>query len=294
MKHFPEWLRRQIPTGSVTATNETLARFRLNTVCESALCPNRMECFSKHTATFMILGDICTRRCGFCAISVGRPSTVEEDEPVRVAEAARQLGLTHVVVTSVARDDLADEGAHAFHETILAIRALTPEATVEVLTPDFHARPELIQHVCDARPNVFNHNLETVERLSPRVRPQARYDRSLEVLREIKWYAPRIMTKSGLMLGLGETREEVLEALRDLRSVGVQIVTIGQYLKPSPGKLDVEEFIHPSTFESLEVAGKGMGFSKVYSGPYVRSSYHAGETYQRSQIVSASIAERET
>lgn len=282
MKRFPAWLRRPIPSGSTYSTHKTLEEFRLNTVCESALCPNRLECYSRRTATFMILGEICTRACGFCAISVGRPVTVEEDEPVRVARAACELGLKHVVVTSVARDDLKDEGADHFYRTILAIREWVPEATVEVLTPDFHAKPELIEHVCDARPDVFNHNLETVERLSLSVRPQARYERSLRVLRHIKSYDPGITTKSGLMLGLGEAPDEALTAFRDLRSVGCDILTLGQYLKPLEGKLEVEEFISPETFTFYEQEAKKMGFKEVYAGPYVRSSYHAGEVYERS------------
>ncbi|MBI4394913.1 MAG: lipoyl synthase [Candidatus Omnitrophica bacterium] len=282
-KRFPEWLRREIPAGSTLQTHEILADYKLNTVCESALCPNRFECFSRRTATFMILGDICTRRCGFCAIPVGKPNLVEEDEPERVAEAALKLGLHHVVVTSVARDDLEDEGAEAFRQTIAAIRRLLPDATIEVLTPDFHAKPSLIEHVCDARPNVFNHNLETVERLTKRVRPQAAYARSLQVLKHIKAYDPSIVTKSGLMLGLGERLEEASEALRDLRAVGCEIVTIGQYLKPKEGKLEVEEFVSPDIFAFFEEEGRKLGFKEVYSGPYVRSSYHAGETYQRSK-----------
>ena len=232
MSRFPEWLRRKLPARSAQFTHETLSEFRLNTVCESALCPNRSECYAHHTATFMILGDICTRRCGFCAIPVGKPKLVEEDEPVRVAKAANKLGLKHIVVTSVARDDLRDEGADAFYETILAIREELPEATIEVLTPDFHARAELIGRVCDAKPTVFNHNVETVERLNPVVRPQAKYQRSLEVLRFVKSYDSLIMTKSGLMLGLGETAEEVIQTLEDLYAACCEIVTIGQYLKP--------------------------------------------------------------
>ncbi|OGX04269.1 MAG: lipoyl synthase [Omnitrophica bacterium RIFCSPLOWO2_12_FULL_50_11] len=285
MRRLPEWLRRSLPVGSTYETHETLREFRVHTVCESALCPNRAECFSAWTATFMILGDVCTRRCGFCAISVGRPNRVEEDEPLRVAQAAQKLGLHHVVVTSVARDDLHDEGASVFYETILAIRDLIPEATVEILTPDFHARRELIEFICDAQPNVFNHNLETVERLSPHVRPQARYHRSLDVLRQIKDYDAEIATKSGLMLGLGETLEEVKTALLDLRSVGVDIITIGQYLKSKEGKFEVEAFIHPDVFTDLEEEGKRMGFSEVYCGPYVRSSYHAGEAYAKYQAL---------
>ncbi len=282
MRRFPKWLRREIPSGSTFKTHEALAEFELNTVCESALCPNRFECFSRRTATFMILGDICTRRCGFCAIPVGKPREVEEDEPIRVAKAAVKLGLRHVVVTSVARDDLKDEGAGAFHNTIHAIRELLPEATVEVLTPDFHAKAPLIEHVCDAHPTVFNHNVETVERLTPRVRPQARYSRSLKVLEYIKSYDPSIVTKSGLMLGLGEKHEEVRTTLCDLRAVGCKIITIGQYLKPREGKLEMEEFVSPEIFSMFEEEGRKLGFREVYSGPYVRSSYHAGEAYERS------------
>ena len=287
MKRFPAWLRREIPTGSTFATHEALAEFKLNTVCESALCPNQMECYSHRTATFMILGDRCTRSCGFCAIDVGKPSAVEADEPMRVAKAASKLGLRHVVVTSVARDELQDEGAGAFHQTILSIRELLPEATIEVLTPDFHARPELLGHVCDAYPSVYNHNIETVERLTPRVRPQAKYRRSLQVLEYVKSYHPAILTKSGLMLGLGEELEEVTQALFDLRSVGCDILTIGQYLKPREGKLEMEEFISPEIFSQLEEEGRRMGFREVYAGPYVRSSYHASEAYARSLTASS-------
>ena len=284
MKRFPDWLRREIPTGSTTATRATLSEFRLNTVCESALCPNRLECFSHRTATFMILGNVCTRRCGFCAISAGKPHPVEEDEPIRVAQAAQKLGLKHIVVTSVARDDLNDEGSGAFHETVQAIRKLLPESTVEVLVPDFHGRRSLIEHVCDAHPAVYNHNLETVERLSACVRPQARYTRSLDVLQHAKSYDPEILTKSGLMLGLGESLDEVKGTLMDLKSVGCDIVTIGQYLKPKEGKLEIEEFIAPHVFSLLEAEGRALGFREVYAGPYVRSSYHAGEAYTRSLV----------
>ena len=283
MKRFPEWFRRSLPPESAQFTHDTLAEFRLNTVCESALCPNRSECYAHDTATFMILGDICTRRCGFCAIPVGKPMPVKEDEPVRVGKAAKKLGLKHVVVTSVARDDLRDEGADAFYQTILAIRGELPDSTIEVLTPDFHARPELIRHVCDAEPTVYNHNVESVERLNPLIRPQAKYQRSLEVLRFVKSYDPSIITKSGLMLGLGETIEEVIETLEDLRSVGCEMITIGQYLKPREQKLEMAEFVPLERFSYFEEAGKQLGFREVYSGPYVRSSYHAGEIYERAR-----------
>ena len=282
MTRFPKWLRREISEGSTLGTHETISEFQLNTVCESALCPNRVECFSRRTATFMILGDICTRACGFCAIQTGKPVQVEENEPMRVAQAAAKLGLKHVVVTSVARDELKDEGAGVFHDTILAIRELLPKATIEVLTPDFHARPELIARICEARPDVYNHNIETVKRLQKSVRPQASYERSLRVLELVKSTAPEIATKSGMMLGLGEQLEEVIETLKDLRSAGCEIITIGQYLKPKEGKLEIEEFIAPEVFSLLTETGKRMGFREVYAGPYVRSSYHAGESYSRS------------
>lgn len=282
-RRFPEWLRREIPTGTTFATHETISEFQLNTVCESALCPNRIECFSRKTATFMILGDICTRRCGFCAIPVGKPHDVEEDEPLRVARAAKKLGLKHVVITSVARDDLKDEGADAFYHTITAVKQELPDSTVEVLTPDFHAKSDLIERVCDAYPTVFNHNIETVERLSPLVRPQARYHRSLKVLELVKSYDSKIVTKSGLMLGFGESLDEVRQAFRDLKSVGCEIVTIGQYLKPLEGKLGIQEFIRPEIFDQLREEGLEFGFREVYSGPYIRSSYHAEEAYERSR-----------
>jgi lipoyl synthase len=282
MNRLPEWLRRSIPTGSSLQTHSVLNELRLNTVCESALCPNRPECYSQSTATFMILGDVCTRRCGFCVITTGHALNVERDEPLRVAEAAKRLGLTHVVVTSVARDDLDDEGAGHFYETICAIKREIPNATVEVLTPDFHGRRELIREICGAKPDVFNHNIETVSRLQKKVRPQARYERSLSVLNLVKECDGGIKTKSGLMLGLGETIDEVKSALFDLHQAGVDIVTLGQYLKPEVSALAVEQFVHPEIFAELEEVGRKIGFSEVYSGPYVRSSYHAGETYAKS------------
>lgn len=285
MRRFPEWLRREVPMGTTLGTNETISKHRLNTVCDSAICPNRLECYSQKTATFMILGDICTRRCGFCAIPVGKPHAIDEQEPLRVARAAKQLGLKHVVITSVARDDLKDEGADAFYETITAVRNELPESTIEVLTPDFHAKSDLIERVCQARPDVFNHNVETVSRLTPVVRPQAKYQRSLDVISTIKSCDGNIMTKSGFMLGLGETLDEVRQTMHDLRSAGCDILTIGQYLKPKEGKLEIHEFVAPSVFSELAQAGKTMGFAEVYAGPYVRSSYHAGEAYERSQHI---------
>lgn len=281
-KRLPIWLRRQLPS-SAEHTHEVLTKYRLNTVCESALCPNRSECYSRNTATFMILGDICTRSCGFCAIKVGKPVQVELDEPERVAEAAASLGLHYVVLTSVARDEMPDEGANHFAQTIRAVKRKIPAVQVEVLTPDFHARPELLEIVIAAEPTVYNHNLETVSRLQKEVRPQASYERSLEVLRLIKLINPAITTKSGLMLGLGETRDEIVTAASDLRSVGCDILTLGQYLSPGAGHLEVKNYFSPEDFKALADEIKPLGFREVFAGPYVRSSYHAGETFIKAQ-----------
>ncbi len=278
-KRLPEWLRRSLPERSAESTHVILGKNKLNTVCESALCPNRAECYAHSTATFMILGDVCTRSCGFCAIKTGRGLTVEADEPERVASAAAAMGLRYVVITSVARDDLKDEGAAHFAQTIRAVKEKIPGVKIEVLTPDFHARPELIAQVVDAGPDVFNHNLESVRRLQKLIRPQARYERSLEVLKLAKAARPDVLTKSGLMLGLGETREEILEAARDLRTFGCEILTLGQYLPPTKDHLPLQEYIAPETFNSLAAELKPYGFRDVFAGPYVRSSYHAGETF---------------
>jgi len=281
-KRLPDWLRRKLPSGSAVATHTVLEQHRLNTVCESALCPNRPECYARRTATFMILGDICTRSCGFCAIKTGRGLTVETDEPLRVARAARDLGLKYVVVTSVARDDLADEGAEHFAETIRAIRDAIAEVQIEVLTPDFHGRRELIEIVVKAQPEVFNHNLETVKRLQAQVRPQARYERSLDVLRLVKEIDASIATKSGMMLGLGETGDEVLESARDLQKAGCDILTLGQYLPPSHEHLALVDYKTPAYFTEMARKTKALGFREVFSGPNVRSSYHAGEIFTAS------------
>lgn len=285
-KRLPPWLRRQLPVRSAEATHEVLSKHRLNTVCESALCPNRSECYSHRTATFMILGDICTRSCGFCAIKAGRGLKVEADEPERVAFAAKELGLAYVVITSVARDDLDDEGASHFAETIRSLRREINGVRIEVLTPDFHAREELIKIVADAKPDVFNHNIETVKRLQKKVRPQASYDRSLEVVRTIKRLNPEIYTKSGIMLGMGESIEEVLATAEDLQTAGCDILTVGQYLPPTKDQhLELVEYITPETFADLAEKIRPMGFREVYSGPYVRSSYHAGETFLNCESV---------
>ncbi len=274
---LPEWLTKRVPSPQTVQKIEDMLRgAQLHTVCESARCPNLGECWSKQTATFMILGDICTRNCGFCAIQVGRPLEVDADEPRRVADTALKMGLRHVVVTSVARDELPDEGAGQFAETIRALRAAIPGVIVEVLTPDFKGKRWCIRRVVEAHPDIYNHNIETVERLSPTVRPQARYTRTLDLLRAVKNMDPTIHTKSGLMLGLGETHEEIVQTLRDLREVGVSAVTIGQYLRPTTTRhLPVAEYVRPERFQEYERLGEEMGFAFVASGPFVRSSYNA-------------------
>jgi lipoic acid synthetase len=275
---LPDWLRIKLPTTqSYVATRSVLGELRLHTVCESAKCPNHWECWSKGTATFMIAGDRCTRACGFCAVDTAKPLPLEADEPQRVAEATRRMRLKHVVITAVARDDLADGGAEHFQRTVDAVRKLNPGIVIEVLTPDFNDREESLAFVVAARPNVFNHNLETVRRLTPSVRHRATYDRSLSVLRKVKAQAPGIFTKSGLMLGLGEKDDEVLVALRDLRTAGCEILTLGQYLQPTLRHLPVIEFVPPKRFEELGRAARELGFIHVASGPKVRSSYHADE-----------------
>ena len=276
-QRLPRWLKRNLPRGGGFAhTRRVLQELRLETVCDNSLCPNRSECYSHHTATFMILGNVCTRPCGFCAVDRGRPGPPQEDEPQRVAEAARRLGLRHVVITSVTRDDLPDGGAEQFYRTVLEVRRCTG-ATVEVLTPDFVGRPEALERVLQARPEVFNHNTETVPRLYARVRgPKSDYRWTLEVLRRAA-SAGSIKVKSGLMLGLGETTDELLEVLADLRQVGCHFLTLGQYLQPGPGYLPVERYVPPEEFDHLAHLARSLGFEHVASGPFVRSSYHAWE-----------------
>jgi lipoic acid synthetase len=274
---LPKWLKRQIPKGNVqNRTAELLNELKLQTVCDNAKCPNRMECYSQQTATFMILGNICTRPCGFCAVGRGHPEAVEVDEPQRVAEAAFRLGLKHVVITSVTRDDLPDGGADHFYRCVLAVRARTG-ARVEVLTPDFiHCRWAL-ERVVEAEPEVFNHNTETIPRLYRRVRgPKSDYRWTLQLLREVKQRNPRIKTKSGLMLGLGETTEEVLDVLADLVDANCDFLTLGQYLQPDQTRyLPVENYLTPAEFQWYGLQARRMGFKSVASGPFVRSSYHA-------------------
>jgi lipoic acid synthetase len=276
---LPEWLRTKLPTSdSFARTRSLLDELKLHTVCESAKCPNHWECWSKGTATFMIAGDRCTRACGFCAVTTAKPFALEADEPRRVAEATRRMRLRHIVITAVARDDLADGGAEHFRKTIEAVRELSPGIVIEVLVPDFNDRDESIETVLAANPHIFNHNLETVRRLSPRVRSRATYDRSLNVLGKVK--ANRggtIYTKSGMMLGLGETEEEVVVALEDLRRAGCDILTLGQYLQPTLKHLPAVEFVPPEAFDVYCRIARGLGFVHVASGPMVRSSYHADE-----------------
>jgi lipoic acid synthetase len=251
----------------------------LHTVCESAKCPNLNECWSRKTATFMVLGNNCTRRCFFCTVPKATPDPVDRDEPRRVAEAARRLGLRHVVVTSVDRDDLPDKGADHFISVVRELRA-AGEFVVEILTPDFKGRLDVVDGVADSGPDIFNHNVETVPRLYKTARPGAVYEGSLAVLKRAKEKAPRILTKSGLMVGLGETDDEVLAVMRDLRTCGVDIVTIGQYLRPSDRELPVARYVTPAQFDALSEKGRAMGFLAVYAGPFVRSSYNADSVYK--------------
>ncbi len=278
-QRLPAWLRLPLPTSdSFARTRNLLDDLRLHTVCESAKCPNHWECWSRGTATFMIAGDRCTRACGFCAVTTAKPFALETDEPARVAEATKRMGLKHVVITAVARDDLADGGAEHFAKTIAAVREACPGIVVEVLTPDFNDNDVASDAVLAAAPDIFNHNLETVRRLTPAVRHRATYERSLSVLAKAKRRARgRIATKSGLMLGLGETVAELHEAMRDLRGVDCDILTLGQYLQPTKRHLPVVEFIAPEEFAGHRATAEAMGFVHVASGPLVRSSYHADE-----------------
>ena len=276
---IPEWLRLKLPTSNTFGqTRNLLEDLRLHTVCESAKCPNHWECWSKGTATFMIAGDRCTRACGFCAVSTAKPFALEIDEPQRVAEATRRMKLRHVVITAVARDDLADGGAEHFRQTIEAVRKLNPGIVIEVLVPDFLEKDSSIDNVLSAAPEIFNHNLETVRRLTPTVRSRATYDRSLSVLKRVKQKSgDSIYVKSGMMLGLGEREDELYEAMQDLRSSNCDILTLGQYLQPTLKHLPVVEFIAPEKFEEYGKRARALGFVHVASGPMVRSSYHADD-----------------
>jgi lipoic acid synthetase len=274
----PEWLRAKAPVGENFHNLKKLARgLGLHTVCESAQCPNIGECWNHRTATFMLLGDICTRRCGFCAVPKGKPGPIEWDEPRRVAEAVATLGLKHAVVTSVNRDDDNLGGARVFAETIREIRQLVPDCRVEVLIPDFQGLDEALKIVLDAQPDVLNHNTETVPRLYRSVRSGARYERTLRLLENAKAFSPATVTKSGVMVGLGEATDELVEVFRDLGSRGVDILTVGQYLRPSRDHLPISRFYTPAEFEYLKEEALRFGFRHVESGPLVRSSYHAHE-----------------
>jgi len=277
MGRFPSWLHRKLPRGpELFKTDAALKKNNLHTVCFEAKCPNRLECYSNKTATFLALGKTCTRACGFCDIDFDkRPKLPEKDEPERIAKSAKDLGLSHVVVTMVARDDLPDQGASHIAEIIRAIRKENEKATVEILTSDFSGNEKLLDIVLEAKPEIFNHNLETVRDLSSRVRHKARYERTLDVLRYVKQSKKTSFVKSGIMVGLGETNFQVEETLRDLQDVGCTIVTIGQYLQPNKRKLVVKSFVTPKQFKDYERYGKHLGIPYVYSGPFVRSSYNA-------------------
>ena len=272
----PDWLKIKVPLGTkFSEIRQLVDEQQLNTVCEDARCPNMAECWNRGTATFMILGDICTRSCGFCAVKTGRPLILDTDEPRRVAEAIARMGLRHAVITSVNRDELPDGGASIFAATIRAIRERRPQCKIEVLTPDFQGKQEAIQTVIDARPDIFNHNMETVPRLYRRVRPQAKYRRSLDLLRVCHEHG--LVTKTGIMLGLGEEAEEIRQVMEDLRSIDVDIMTLGQYLQPTKQHLPVERYVTPEEFAEWKAIGRSLGFAHVESGPLVRSSYHADE-----------------
>jgi len=273
-------MKRALPKGVGQAPMTGMLRdLKLVTVCEEAKCPNLSECFAHGTSTFMICGDTCTRKCGFCAVNKARPDALNPHEPDNVAEAVSRLKLKHAVITSVNRDDLRDGGSTHWAQVVRAVKARNPETTVEVLTPDFQGKAAQIDAVIDARPHVYNHNIETVPSHYLRVRPGARYERSLQLLQRVKQRAPEIMTKSGIMLGLGETREEVLQVFRDLRAHDVDILTVGQYLSPGAGKLPIERYIRPEEFADLKYEAMLMGFSSIAAGTYVRSSYNAHETF---------------
>ena len=277
-RNLPRWLKRNVPKGNAGHfTAKLVRRLDLHTVCEHAKCPNRMECYARKTATFMILGNVCTRNCGFCGVQTGRPATVDPGEPRRIAEAAVELELEHVVVTAVARDDLPDGGAEHFCQTIRSIRRAT-EASVEVLPSDFAGNAEAVRRLVDAHPDVYNLNCETVPRLYRKVRGRrASYRWILEVFRQILRTDPTVRTKTGLMLGLGETTEELFDTLTDLEEAGTRMLTLGQYLQPSPEHLPVERYVEPGEFDSLATAARRIGFEQVAAGPFVRSSYHARE-----------------
>lgn len=287
---LPAWLKRPLPAGNGNAYTQTLLDdLRLETVCENARCPNRPECWSRRTATFMILGNVCTRPCSFCSVPKGTPLSIEDDEPARVAEAAVRLGLKHIVITSVTRDDLPDGGADHFARCVLAVRERLPNAAVEVLTPDFLGDPAAIDRVTEVNPAVFNHNIETVPRLYRVARGRAEYARSLELLDRVKKRAPHIVTKAGLMLGIGETIDELFDVLADLRAIRCDVITLGQYLAPTlKHSIPVSRYVPPEEFDQLAAKARLMGFRQVVAGPFVRSSYHADEMVPTREGIAAS------
>lgn len=279
-RRLPEWMKKTAgDSQKIHNLKANLRERKLYTVCEEARCPNMGECWSRGVATFMIGGDVCTRACSFCSIQSGKPQMLDPHEPENTAEMVEKLGLNHAVITAVARDDVPDEGADHFAQTILAVRRRAPKTSIEVLVPDFHAREECLRIVGEANPNIFNHNIETVRRLTPKVRSKARYDRSLEVLSNFKKMFPHILTKSGIMVGLGETIEEVKSTMRDLRAIDCSIITIGQYLQPTKKHHSVIEYVHPDQFKELELYGEQIGFMHTFSGPFVRSSYMADHQF---------------
>ncbi|WP_374470543.1 lipoyl synthase [Phenylobacterium sp.] len=281
----PEWLRVRAPgSAGYNATRSIVKDNGLVTVCEEAACPNIGECWSKNHATMMIMGEVCTRACAFCNVTTGKPNPLDPTEPARVAEAVAKMGLAHVVITSVDRDDLSDGGAGHFAEVVRAIRAASPTTTIEILTPDFLRKPtSAAELVIDAKPDVFNHNLETVPRLYLSIRPGARYYHSLRLLERVKERDPTQFTKSGVMVGLGETKEEVMQVMDDMRSAGVDFITIGQYLQPTRRHAAIDRFVHPDEFRALEEIARAKGFLMVSSSPLTRSSHHAGEDFARLQ-----------
>lgn len=278
----PDWIRAKSPTSDgYKQTHEILERLNLTTVCQEAACPNVGECWTKQHATMMIMGDTCTRSCSFCNIATGKPEALDPFEPQRVAVAVMELGLKHVVITSVDRDDVEDGGAEHFEKTIERIRDMAPDTTIEILTPDFRRKENSIDRVARAKPDVFNHNLETVPRLYTKIRPGSRYFSSLRLLQRVKETDPTIFTKSGIMVGLGEEKDEVLQVMDDLRAAGVDFLTIGQYLQPTPKHAAVERFVTPEEFASYETIARGKGFLMVSSSPMTRSSYHAGDDFEK-------------
>ncbi len=283
LQQKPEWLKKKMDMRAVAEMEKMLRSLSLNTVCEGANCPNRGECFKNKTATFMILGSVCSRNCRFCDVTKGEPMPLDSCEPCNVAEAAKQLGLAHTVVTSVTRDDLPDGGAQHFAHTIRALQKAMPQSTVEVLIPDFQGDIDALQTVIDAHPNIINHNIETVPSLYADVRPMGVYERSLELLSRVKTLSPNIYSKTGLMVGLGETSEQVYHVMDDLRAIDCDLLTIGQYLQPSKNHIAIKEFVHPNQFDEYKRVGMQKGFKYIASGPFVRSSYNAIEGMKEMQ-----------